>query len=65
MTKSSPRKKNNVFRSVAAAMFGVQSDRNRQQDFSQPSALPFILAGVVFIVVFVMILVGISQLAAG
>ncbi|WP_330961344.1 DUF2970 domain-containing protein [Photobacterium sp. 53610] len=65
MTQTPPAKKTNVFRSVAAALLGVQSDHNRRQDFNQPSALPFILAGLVVIVIFVAVLVGISQFVAG
>ncbi|MCG2837053.1 DUF2970 domain-containing protein [Photobacterium sp. WH77] len=58
-------KKNNLWRSVGAALLGVQSDHSRQQDFSQPSALPFILAGLVAIFLFVGMLVIISRFVAG
>ncbi len=33
--------------SVAAAFFGVQSERNRVRDFSQNSAVPYIVVGLV------------------
>ena len=46
--------------SVMAALFGVQSERNRRQDFSQPSPWPYLLAGIVGIGIFVGILVAIS-----
>ncbi|WP_305813255.1 DUF2970 domain-containing protein [Photobacterium leiognathi] len=39
-----------VIRSVLAALFGVQSDKNRYQDFKQPTAWPFIITGIVMIV---------------
>ncbi|KDM90597.1 DUF2970 domain-containing protein [Photobacterium galatheae] len=65
MTQTPPAKKTNVFRSAVAAMLGVQSDQNRHQDFNQPSALPFIVAGLVVIVIFVAVLIGISQFVAG
>lgn len=46
--------------SAVAALFGVQSDRNRRQDFSQQSPWPFIIAGIAGIAVFVGVLVTIS-----
>lgn len=48
--------------SAAAALFGVQSEQNRQADFSQSSARPFIIAGVVGIIVFVAVLMLIVHL---
>ncbi|GAB3013255.1 DUF2970 domain-containing protein [Bowmanella dokdonensis] len=46
-----------IFKSVAASAFGVQSDKNRQQDFAHHSALPFLLVGVLFVVLFVVSLI--------
>ncbi|TKB48109.1 DUF2970 domain-containing protein [Ferrimonas sediminicola] len=43
-----------VVASVLAALFGVQSEANRQRDFSQTSPLPFILTGVVLVTLFVL-----------
>ena len=43
-----------VFSTMAAA-FGVQSSRNRERDFSQGSIASFIIAGVVFTVLFVVV----------
>lgn len=51
-----------VVSSIFAGMFGVQSQRNRQRDFSHSSPLPFILAGISFILLFVLIMVGIVSL---
>jgi len=48
--------------SVIAAAFGVQSDANRQRDFSQASPLAFIIGGILFTVLFVLTLVGIVML---
>lgn len=42
-----------VMASTVAAAFGVQSSRNRQRDFTHGKAWHFILAGIVFTVVFV------------
>lgn len=42
-----------VFRSVAAGAFGVQSEKNRQQDFQQKSIVPFVVAGIVFVILLV------------
>jgi len=39
--------------SVLAAMFGVQTEKNRQRDFNQKSGLPYIVVGVLFIILFV------------
>lgn len=43
--------------SVLAAAFGVQSSANRQRDFKHGKARNFIIAGVVFTVLFVLALV--------
>lgn len=40
--------------STVASAFGVQSSRNRERDFSRGKASHFIIAGVVFTVVFVL-----------
>ncbi len=39
--------------SVFAAAFGVQNSKNRERDFSQNSFTPYIIAGVVFTILFV------------
>ena len=39
--------------SAFAAAFGVQSRRNRERDFKSKSIVPFIIAGIVFTVLFV------------
>ncbi len=51
-----------VMLSVIAAALGVQSEKNRERDFSQSSPLPFIVGGLVFTVLFVLTLVGVVML---
>lgn len=51
-----------VVKSVVAAMFGVQSDKNRQRDFRQTSMVPYLLVGLVFVVLFVAALIGLVSL---
>lgn len=46
-----------IVKSVLAAGFGVQSSKNRERDFSQGSYRHFIVAGIVFTVLFVLTLV--------
>ncbi|MFN3236096.1 MAG: DUF2970 domain-containing protein [Pseudomonadales bacterium] len=48
--------------SVMAAALGVQSEANRQRDFSQRSPLPYILGGLIFTVLFVLTIVGVVML---
>ncbi|WP_434358086.1 DUF2970 domain-containing protein [Parasalinivibrio latis] len=48
--------------SVLAAMFGVQSDKNRRRDFAFGSATPYIALGIGFVVVFVLVLVVVVNL---
>lgn len=43
-----------VFLSVIAALFGVQTEQARVRDFSQKSPLPYIVVGIVLIVLFVL-----------
>ena len=43
-----------IFLSVIASMFGVQSTRRRQEDFSTGSPWPYIVVGLVMTVVFIL-----------
>ncbi|WP_199610542.1 DUF2970 domain-containing protein [Flocculibacter collagenilyticus] len=45
--------------SVMAAFFGVQSKQNYQQDFNQGNPLPYIVVGIVMVILFVLTLVAI------
>ena len=51
-----------TLKSVAAAFFGVQSDKNRNRDFSQGKASHFIIAGIVGVVVFITLLIVVVNL---
>ena len=48
--------------SAAAAAFGVQSRANRERDFSRGKPLHFIIAGIVFTIVFVLVVVSVVRL---
>lgn len=52
-----------VISSVAAAMFGVQSDKNRQRDFKKGKLWHYVLGGILFTAIFITILVIIVQTA--
>ncbi len=51
-----------IFLSVLAAAVGVQSDKNRQRDFTHFSPWPYIFAGLTFMALFVGCLIGIVHL---
>ncbi|MGD8177310.1 DUF2970 domain-containing protein [Marinimicrobium sp. ARAG 43.8] len=48
--------------STLAAAFGVQSNRNRERDFSHGSIFPYIAAGVIFTVLFVVAVIFLVRL---
>ena len=48
-----------VVKSVLAAMFGVQSQENRERDFKHGKASHFIVTGIILTVLFVLILISI------
>jgi len=43
-----------VMKSVGAAMIGVQSDKNRERDFEQGKPSHFIVAGIIFVIIFLL-----------
>ncbi|CUA85510.1 DUF2970 domain-containing protein [Pseudidiomarina woesei] len=43
--------------SVLAALFGVQSDKNRQRDFNHGNPAVYVAIGAVFVVLFVLTLI--------
>lgn len=47
--------------SVLAALFGVQSDNNRQRDFSQGHFWAYVVVGVVAIIIFVLALLALVR----
>ena len=50
-----------VFQSVAASMFGVQSEKNRQLDFQTTSFLPYVVVGVLFVIGFIVAIMLVVQ----
>lgn len=48
--------------SVFGAAFGVQTEATRQRDFNTSSPLPFIIAGLIFTVLFVLTIIGVVSL---
>lgn len=52
----------NTIKSVAAAFFGVQSNKNRERDFSQGKLSHFIVVGVMGVIIFIAVLVTIVAL---
>ena len=52
-----------MLHSVLAAAFGVQSGKNRARDFTHGKASHFIALGVGFTLVFILVLLGLVQLA--
>ncbi|OBU09556.1 ribulose phosphate epimerase [Photobacterium aquimaris] len=52
-----------IVKSVLAALFGVQSQQQRRQDFNQSSPWPFIIIGGMVIVGLVVILIAIARQA--
>jgi hypothetical protein len=51
-----------MLHSVLAAAFGVQSNRNRQRDFTHGKPSHFIVLGVLFTALFVLLLFGLVRL---
>jgi len=51
-----------VVRSIAAAAFGVQSNRNKERDFSHGNYRHFIIGGLVFTVIFVLTVAFVVQM---
>lgn len=51
-----------MVQSVLAAALGVQSHKNRQRDFTHGKPVHFLLLGLLFTLMFVLILFGIVQL---
>lgn len=52
----------NSFKSVAAAFFGVQSNKNREKDFAQGKLSHFIIIGLICVFIFIASLVAIVSL---
>ncbi len=52
-----------VFKSVAASMFGVQTEKNRELDFQKKSLTPFIVIGILFVLGFIGVIMLVVTLA--
>ncbi|WP_114327154.1 DUF2970 domain-containing protein [Candidatus Colwellia aromaticivorans] len=52
----------NTVKSVASAFFGVQSNKNRERDFSQGKLSHFIIVGVIGVIIFIAVLIAIVTL---
>jgi hypothetical protein len=52
----------NVAKSTIAAACGVQTNANRQRDFQQGKPITFIIAGLIFVLVFILGMAGLVQL---
>lgn len=50
-----------VISSVLAAMFGVQSDKNRERDFTKGKFSTYIIVGLIATVLFVLLVWGVVQ----
>lgn len=61
MTNKAPSFKS-TFKSVVSAFFGVQSNKNREKDFTQGKLSHFIIGGVIGVVIFITILVAIVNI---
>jgi len=56
----------NLFRYLLAslaALIGIQSQKNREQDFKQRSALGYIISGIILVLIFILVLVGVVKFA--
>lgn len=51
-----------TFKSVTSAFFGVQSNKNREKDFSQGKISHFIIVGIICLIIFIAALVSVVNL---
>ena len=52
-----------ILKSVMAAMIGIQNKKNLREDFSKSSPMPFIIAGIIMTLIFILSVWGVVQLA--
>ena len=58
-TESTPQKSSgflSVIQSTLAALFGIQSEKNRQKDFKKGSAANYIVSGVIGVIVLLILM---------
>lgn len=51
-----------VVKSILAAMIGVQSQEARERDFTHGNPVVYIAVGILFFVIFILVLVGVVKL---
>ncbi|MHB1241335.1 MAG: DUF2970 domain-containing protein [Gammaproteobacteria bacterium] len=51
-----------ILQSVLAAMFGVQSERNRKRDFNSGTPSQYIIIGLIVVALFVLTIFGVVEL---
>ncbi|MHB8746616.1 MAG: DUF2970 domain-containing protein [Gammaproteobacteria bacterium] len=51
-----------VLKSAVAAMFGVQSDKNRERDFTRGRPIHFVMVGLLVTALFVLVVWGLVKL---
>jgi hypothetical protein len=51
-----------VFKSVGAAFFGVQSNKNRERDFTQGKFSHFVIVGLIVVALFIGALVAVVSM---
>jgi hypothetical protein len=51
-----------TFKGVWAAFLGVQSKKQYEEDFSQGSATNYIVIGIIFVVIFILVVVGVVNI---
>jgi hypothetical protein len=51
-----------VFKSVGAAFFGVQSDKNRERDFTKGKFSHFVIVGLIAVALFIGALVAVVSI---
>ena len=54
-----------VVKSVLSAAIGVQSDKNRQKDFSKGSLPVYLIVGFIFTIVFVSAIIAVVRMVTG
>jgi hypothetical protein len=54
-----------VIKSVLSAAIGVQSEDNRLKDFEQGSLMPYVIAGVIFTIIFISALIFLVSMVIG
>ena len=47
----------NTFKSVASAFIGVQSNKNREKDFTQGKLSHFVIVGIISVIIFISALI--------